>query len=119
MSFQYIQDYYKVPAETGRRVSHQGKEGVITRAINQYIEIHFDGDKKPRGPFHPTCDITYLGMGKVPKLTASQLRWQRYRESDHAFPNFRSFLAHEKEKKKASDLGFDSVSAYWRWLKTI
>jgi hypothetical protein len=118
MSFQYIQDYYKVPAETGRRVSYQGKEGVITRAINQYIEIHFDGDKKPRGPFHPTCDITYLGMGKVPKLTASQLRYRRYREND-CFDNFRQFLAYEKDERDASKCGFNSVRAYRDWLRTI
>ena len=118
MSFDYIQQYYKVPAETGRRVRYKDKEGVITRSLNQYIEIHFDGDKKPSGPFHPTDGITYLGMGDVPKLTRSQLRWQRYRESDGAFDNFRQFLAYEKTEKKASDLGFSSVSAYYSWLRS-
>lgn len=57
---EYIRDHYHVPAYKGKRVSYGGKEGTITKAINQYIQILFDGDKKPRGPFHPTDGITYL-----------------------------------------------------------
>jgi len=32
MSFEYIQKYYNVPAETGRRVTYKGEPGVITGA---------------------------------------------------------------------------------------
>lgn len=123
MSYDYIQQYYKVPAEHGRRVRYTDgqspKEGVICGSTNQYIHIHFDGDKKPRGPFHPTCGIEYLGMGDVPKLTRSQERYARYRSVADCFDSFASFLHHEKQERHAKACGFSSVSDYEKWLRTI
>jgi len=101
MSFQYIQDYYGVPAERGRRVHLVGaKDGTITGAVGQYIEIHFDGEKKPKGPYHATDGITYLDeVREPPKLTRSQERWRRFREVSECFPNFRAFLKYEQQQQ--------------------
>lgn len=119
MSFDYIREYYRVPAEAGRRVRYDGKEGVITRARNQYVMIYFDGDKNERGPFHPTDGVTYLGMGKVPKRSRSQERYRRYREADGAFDSFHHFLLYGKLERRARRLGFNSVSELQRWEATI
>lgn len=119
MSLEYIRDYYKVPAQVGRRVSFEGREGVITGAKNQYIMIHFDGDKKPRGPFHPTCGITYLGMGEVPKMSRSAQRYARYREVADVFNSFRHFLLYEKRERLAAKLGFADVGELSRWEATV
>lgn len=105
MSLEYIQSYYQVPAQIGRRVSYadQGtnRQGVIVGHQNQYIIIHLDGEKKPRGCFHPTHGITYLETGKVPKVTRAQARYARYRRSVDCFGSFREFLAYEAQEKKA------------------
>lgn len=60
--FQYIRDYYRVEAYKGKRVRYDGKDGSITKSNGQYIYILFDGDKKERGPFHPTDGIEYLSV---------------------------------------------------------
>lgn len=120
MSMTYIQDYYQVPAEVGRRVEYTdskgSREGVITGNHNQYIVIWFDGDKKPAGVFHPTHGIKYLGMGVVPKRTRSQERYARYREIADCFDSFRQFLLYEKVEREAQKCGFSNVYDYQRWL---
>jgi len=117
--FEYIRTYYGVPAERGRRVNIGGLNGVITKAINQYIEVHFDGDKKPRGPFHPTSEVTYLGMGDVPKMTRAQERYRRYREVADCFDSFWQFLLHEKDERAAKRLGFSDASQYRNWRRSL
>lgn len=120
MSFQYIQEYYGVPAEVGRRVEYTGdkdsKQGVIVEENGQYIFIHFDGDKKRKGPFHPTWELKYLGMGKVPKRTAGQDRYARFLASD-CFDNFAQFLGFLKDESDAKKCGFLSVYDYYNWIK--
>jgi len=60
MSLSYIRDYYKVPAEIGRRVTAYGKPGVILSAINAYIGVCLDEDPEKRiRPHHPTDGIEY------------------------------------------------------------
>lgn len=69
MSLEYIRNYYKVPAEVGRRVVAYGKPGVIMSAINAYIGVVLDDDPKrhPR-PHHPEDGIVYGEMAdKLPK----------------------------------------------------
>lgn len=69
MSLEYIRNYYKVPAEVGRRVVAYGKPGIIMSAINAYIGVVLDDDPKrsPR-PHHPTDQIVYGEMAdKLPK----------------------------------------------------
>lgn len=121
----YIQQYYQVPAEIGRRVRSTGegapKEGVITKCDGQYIYIHFDGDKKPRGPYHPTSEMEYLGMGAIPKVknSRSKERYQRYLAGDGVWDSFSQFLGYEKDERDARRLGFSDVRDYWNWLRTI
>lgn len=77
-NLEYIRNHYGVPAEIGRRVEYTGgkipKQGVIVGASNQYISIHFDGDKKPTKHFHPTWKMKYLDMGVVPKIKQTRLQ---------------------------------------------
>lgn len=120
MSYRYIQDYYKVPAETGRRVEIANDppiQGVIVGNNGHYIQVWLDGEKKPHGYYHPTDRIKYLGMGAVPKLSRSKARYQRYINSE-VFENFRQFLAYEKEEKEAKKCGFDCVREYHSWLNS-
>lgn len=60
--YAYVRSYYDVPAYVGMRVRVGIKEGALVKApgADQYIHILFDGDKRPRGPYHPTDGITYL-----------------------------------------------------------
>lgn len=69
MSLSYIRDYYKVPAEVGRRVVAYGKPGIIMGAINAYIGVVLDGDpKRQQRPHHPEDGIVYGEMAdKLPK----------------------------------------------------
>ena len=64
--FNYISQYYSVPAKKGQRIEYTAtngkvKAGFISGAKNQYIKIQFDEDTKPfNGVFHPTDNIKYL-----------------------------------------------------------
>jgi len=60
--FQYIRDYYGVPAYRGMRVNVYGKPGVITDADGAYICVLLDGAKHA-GNYHPTDGVTYLVEG--------------------------------------------------------
>lgn len=92
MNFQYIIDYYKVPAAIGRRVVVDGKPGVIVKDAGNYIGVHFDGEKASSvSPCHPTWRVEYGEMGPLPKVTRSQKRYQRYREYGDSFESFLDF----------------------------
>jgi hypothetical protein len=122
--FQYIRTYYQVPAEEGRCVTYTDakgtRSGVIHSTTHQYINIWFDGDPKPRGPYHPTAGIAYLPETKpVPKRTPSQERYARFLSCRDLFDSFRDFLAYEKTEKAAAKCGFTSVSAYNAYLRTL
>jgi hypothetical protein len=120
VSYDYIRSYYGVPAETGRRVrfSDKGclKEGVIVGTNGLYIKIHFDGEKKPSGFYHPEWKMEYLEMGEVPKVSRSKARYQRFLSLDSSM-TFREFLAYEGRERDASKCGFSSVFDYERWLQ--
>lgn len=94
MSFDYVRRFYGVPAERGRRVCVEGKEGVIVRATN-YVYINFDDDKPTVShPYHPCSDgLTYLGIGKVRKMTRSQKRYKAYIDFEYSdcFDSFIDF----------------------------
>jgi hypothetical protein len=66
VNFQYIQDYYRVPAERGRRVICSGKPGVIMESIRQYIGVQFDGEDEVL-PYHPTHEVIYGELVKLPE----------------------------------------------------
>jgi hypothetical protein len=58
--YQYVRNYYKVPAYVGVRVTVKGRAGRLTNTrVGHYVYILFDGDKRPTGPFHPTDGIGY------------------------------------------------------------
>jgi hypothetical protein len=83
MSFKYINDTYQVPAGVRRRVTVDGRSGVIVDVDGQYIVVNFD-DKKPnhRSNCHPTWRVVYGELGDIRKLTASQVRYQHYLKSE-------------------------------------
>lgn len=64
--FEYIRNYYKVPAKKEQRVRitlnpENIRSGRIVGAEGQYIRVHFDGDAKQYpGVFHPTDSVEYL-----------------------------------------------------------
>ena len=68
-TLEYIRKHYGVPARRGQRVVYRQKDlekaGVITSGSSSgaYINIRFDGEKKPTGPFHPTDGIEYVQGG--------------------------------------------------------
>lgn len=66
--FEYIRDYYQVPAYRGARIRYTGGktpvEGTITSASGPYIRVRFD-DRKLTVRLHPTWEVEYLSLGKA------------------------------------------------------
>lgn len=92
MSCDYIKEYYRVPAELGRRVCIDGKLGIIAEDRGHYIGVNFDDDKPGQiSNCHPTYEVKYLQMGKIRKLTKSQRRYKRYLEYGDSFHSFIDF----------------------------
>lgn len=111
----YIQQHYGVPAEVGRRVIYTcdkaHKQGVITEVCGHQIRIQFDGEDRPRGPFHPTWELVYGEMGELPKVrkrTRSQRRYQQYLSSDSCWDDFMHFLRALAECNRRRRLGLDT-----------
>lgn len=118
--FKYIRDHYGVPAEIGRRVTIDGKPGIITADRGNYIGVTLDSEKPGRiSNYHPTDGVEYLGMGKVRKVSKSRERYQRYLSIADIFGSFRDFLAYEKTEREARRLGFSSVSEYQQWSREV
>jgi hypothetical protein len=63
MSLEYIRDYYKVPADLGRRIQYTGNkapaDGVIVGADDARLLARLDGYDDPV-LLHPTWNVTYL-----------------------------------------------------------
>ena len=120
MNQNYIQTHYGVPAEVGRRVTYTcdkaHKQGVITEVCGHQIRIQFDGDDRPRGPFHPTWELVYGEMGVAPKSkrttkkSRSQRRYQQYLSSDSCWKDFAHFLAALGEGNRLKKLGLETGS---------
>ena len=92
MAFEYVTEYYQVPACYGRRVEVNGKPGIIAEDRGHYIGVNFDSDKPGViSNCHPTWEVEYLGMGKVRALTKSQQRYKRYLEYGDCFDSFIEF----------------------------
>lgn len=73
MAFEYVCQHYGVPACMGRRVTIDGRAGVIVEDRGHYIGVNFDDDKLGAvSSCHPTWRAEYGGMGKARKLTRSQ-----------------------------------------------
>lgn len=91
--FDYVQNFYGVPAELGRRVSVDGRPGVIAADRGHYIGVNFD-DEKPGliRNAHPVSDVEYGEMGTIRRMTRSQERYKKYREVAECYPSFAAFL---------------------------
>lgn len=95
--FEYVKEYYNVPACIGRVVEVSGRRGIIAEDRGHYIGVNFDDDKPGSiSNCHPTSNVKYLGMGKVRRMTRSQKRYLRYIKSDGCFENFYHFLMWEE-----------------------
>lgn len=83
MKCEYVCDYYKVPADIGRKVIVCGKPGIIAEDRGCYIGVNFDCDKPGDiSNCHPTHEVDYGEMGTIRKMTRSQKRYQDYRRSE-------------------------------------
>lgn len=92
MAFEYVINYYGVPAEYGRMVVVNGSAGVIAKDCGNYIGVNFDKDKPGViSSCHPTWKVEYKGIGKVRQLTKAQDRYQRYLEYGDGFDCFIDF----------------------------
>ena len=82
-NFEYVRNYYKVPAEYGRRVVVDGKPGIIIKDCGAQIGVAFDdGPAHIAAYCHPTWHVEYGDIGTPRKITASQLRYQEYLDAD-------------------------------------
>lgn len=97
--FVYINNYYKVNAEIGRRVIADGKPGVITGAEGAHIVVNLDSDKPGVRTFwHPTWKMQYGEIGTVRKMTPGQKRYQDYLKSESNC-TFAEWLGVDKQSK--------------------
>lgn len=96
MSFEYVKEYYGVPAEKGRRITFYGKPGIIVADRGNYIGVTFD-DQEPGeiSNVHPTDNVEYLEMGKIrtlpKKKQKAKERYKRYLEFSDCFDSFIDF----------------------------
>ena len=86
MSCEYVREGYNVPAEIGRIIDYNGKQGVISEDRGNYIGVTFDDEKAGTvSNFHPTTEgLTYGDMGivRVRKMTRSQKNYQLFIDID-------------------------------------
>ena len=92
MDFEYVKEYYGVPACVGRWVTVNGQKGVIAEDRGNYIGVLFDSAKPGQiVNAHPTSNVIYEGVGNVRKPTRSQERDKRYLEYGDGFDSFIDF----------------------------
>ena len=91
--FDYVREYYGVPACIGRRVIAYGKPGIVAEDRGNYIGILLDSDKPGNvNNYHPCDGIKYLPeIGKVRQPGRSQARYQRFLEYSDGFNTFLDF----------------------------
>jgi len=83
----YIKSYYGVPADIGRRIIMDGRQGIIAADRGNYLGVNFDDDEpEVICNAHPTWKVEYLDMGvirvvKPKKLTRSQKRYQEFKQA--------------------------------------
>lgn len=72
--YEYVRNYYHVPAYVGVRVKVRDREGVLVapRCPNQYVYVLFDGDTKMTGPFHPDDHVTYHPVSQHVEIVATK-----------------------------------------------
>ena len=90
---QYCKFRYGVPSDIGRIVEYDGRTGVIYKDGGHYVSVNFD-DTKPGKCYniYPKDEnLKYLGMGKIRKMSASQLRYKQYIDCEYS-GTFKEFL---------------------------
>lgn len=93
MAFEYIKDYYKVPAEIGKRVTVYGEPGIIAEDRGHYLGVNFDKHKaNDVRSVHPTDGVVYGEMGKRRKITRSQKRYAEFLDADWFGGTFAEWL---------------------------
>lgn len=61
---EYAKIHYQVPADIGRRVTVDGRPGIIAEDRGHYIGVNFDDDKPGViSNAHPTWEVDYGEMG--------------------------------------------------------
>jgi len=104
MSFEYINQYYKVNADFGRNVTVGSRLGTITEDKGNYIGVTFHDDQKKQSlPCHPTSEVIYLDTFTdlklvTPKNSKSKQRYLHYLESEYS-GTFAEYLGIKKNKK--------------------
>lgn len=96
MNFEYVKSRYNVPADMYREVIVNGKKGVITEDMGNYIGVNFYNTLTYHpSPCHPTWEVTYLDTFNrkppVKKLTHSQKRYQEYLRTEETL-TFKEWL---------------------------
>jgi len=86
-NFEYIKNAYKVPADMHREVIVNGRKGVITEDMGNYIGVNFYDNKTAHAlPCHPTWEVTYLNtFNRKPPVfrqSKSKQRYHTYLRSD-------------------------------------
>jgi hypothetical protein len=97
----YVRQAYGVPADIGRRVTVDGKPGIIAADRGAHLGVTFD-DQRPGdiATCHPTWRVVYGEMGTLRPVSRSRARWLRYLEVGDCFASFREFLAYESAKRR-------------------
>ena len=83
--FEYIKEYYGVPAELGRVIEYNGERGLITADRGNYVGVTFDKDKPGDiSNIHPTDEnLKYISaFKKIRPMTRSQKNYQEYLRMD-------------------------------------
>lgn len=59
--FAYVNSYYGLSLRKHSPVIQPstGKRGQVLKCDGAHIDIQWDGDAKPKGPYHPTHDLEY------------------------------------------------------------
>jgi len=101
MNFEYIIQYYKVPAAFGRDVIVGKRKGSITEDMGNYIGVIFhDDEKRIIFPCHPTSEVQYLDtftdMFNFVKSRSAQ-RYEDYLHADSSL-TFAEWLGIKKKK---------------------
>lgn len=102
MNFEYVKEYYQVPAAIGMGVDVNGRAGVIIADRGNYIGVNFD-DTNPGdvSNCHPTWRCMYTGMRPIRKPTKSQERYQRYLEYGEGFDSFIDYCRWDADPERS------------------
>jgi hypothetical protein len=96
--YEYVRNYYHVPAEIGRVVMYNGRRGIIYKDGGAHVAVNFDSDKPGVCVLiHPTDpSLVYTDeMATQRKMTRSQKRYQDFLDADTG-ESFAEFIGCDK-----------------------